>query len=61
MHHLTLLTKIYDENNDLWSLAVTVYELLHGYHNFPWKFENFSDLLQKIYENNIQYSRKVSK
>lgn len=49
MHHLTLLTKIYDDNNDLWSLAVMVYELLHGYHVFPWKFENFSDLLQKIY------------
>ena len=38
-----------------------VYECFHGYHNYPWKFENYPDLLQKIYDLNIQYSSKVSK
>jgi hypothetical protein len=61
MNHLTLVTRNFDEDNDAWALAVMTYECLHGYHNYPWKFENYSDLLQKIYNANIQFSRKVSK
>jgi len=38
MNHLTLVTRTYDVNNDVWALAVLVYECLHGYHNYPWKF-----------------------
>lgn len=42
-------------------MAVMVYECLHGYHNFPWKFDNYTDLLQKISDYNIQFSSRVSK
>jgi len=48
MNHLTLVTRQYDPNNDAWALGVLVYECLHGYHTYPWKFESYSDLLQQI-------------
>lgn len=59
MSPLALVENIYTIKNDIWSLGIMFYELVHGV--VPWECRTEKELLQKIKAIPIQFKVKVSK
>lgn len=54
-----LLLNIYSIKNDIWSLGILFYELLHG--SPPWLCRNEADLIEKINKIPIKFTVNVCK
>ncbi len=59
MSPLAILENIYTTKNDIWSLGVLFYQLVHGYP--PWTCKNEGELLDKIKNVPLQFKVKISK
>jgi len=52
-----LLSVVYGEKTDMWSLGITAYELLYG--EVPWLCDSHEELLHDIYTKKLKFQKNV--